>query len=351
MVTRTEVLQQRRGKDTVSQFDLNLILDYYDEVSGTTDVAARAAILTNQRAVDFFHPADLEALHDYVALVNGTRLSSNSQAFKQAIPIQKQGVSREMLGRVLDEMAFAVPFSSNLQAWHDFSDLSTIQGFVSGLPPVADNERIDFITNKGNDVELDLDDGDNDTPAISLAGGPNGTGYMFADGVQHGNSADLRNANPPTVSGAGGMAVFVVQAKIGAISTLGDHEWRWHDNVAFTPALSHFITADRFEFNGFSETVDLGGGVVEDEFHVAFFSISSSDSNLYTGRSGQSIVTTPAVTYTQVATGNHYNLVVEESAISECLMYDRGLDLTEIATVLAYFDAKYGTLPQVVTAP
>lgn len=104
MPTRTEVLQQRRSKDGVLQFDLTLILDYYDQVAATTDAAARTAILTNQRAVDFFHPADLEGLYNYIPTVSKVQLSATFQEFEQSIPIQKDGVSREMLGRILDEM-------------------------------------------------------------------------------------------------------------------------------------------------------------------------------------------------------------------------------------------------------
>ena len=104
MTTRTDVLQQRRSKDEVLQFDLTLILDYYDTVAATTDAAARLAILTDQRAVDFFHPADLKGLYDYIPLVGKTQLSATFQDFEQSLPIQKDAVSREMLGRILDEM-------------------------------------------------------------------------------------------------------------------------------------------------------------------------------------------------------------------------------------------------------
>lgn len=104
MTTRTEAIQQRRGKDTLEVFDLNLILDYYDTTSTTTDAAARTAILADHRAVDFPHSDDLRGLRNYIVAVSKVQLSASQQEFEDAIDMQKDGVSREMFARILDEM-------------------------------------------------------------------------------------------------------------------------------------------------------------------------------------------------------------------------------------------------------
>jgi len=106
MVTRTEVLQQRRSKDGVRESDVDLILDYYDTEASSTDAAARTVILAEMRARNFLHPRVLEGLYNYIATIGGTQVSASFQAFESAQEIHRDnGMSREMLGRILDEIA------------------------------------------------------------------------------------------------------------------------------------------------------------------------------------------------------------------------------------------------------
>lgn len=105
MVTRTEVIQQRRSKDGVRESDIDLILDYYDTEASSTSAPARAAIQADLRARNFMHPRVLEGLYDYIATIGGTQATASFEAFEKAQEMQKDnGMSREMLERILDEI-------------------------------------------------------------------------------------------------------------------------------------------------------------------------------------------------------------------------------------------------------
>jgi hypothetical protein len=114
MTTRDEAIQGQRSKDVIRRSDVELILDYYDTITSSTDAPARDVILrTGRKALGFMYPEQLERLYDYITVVSGTPVSATFQELIQSPEIQRVGLSRAMFIRMLDEIVPVQPTYSS----------------------------------------------------------------------------------------------------------------------------------------------------------------------------------------------------------------------------------------------
>jgi len=150
MPTRIEVIQSLRARDVIRNDDLNSILDYIDQGAGSSNAAARNALLRDWRDREEVAVNDLERIYDYTALL-GTPVVSFVE-FVQGVR-DRDFVSLRLVNYMLDMVdAAGLVFGAGLKLRYKFSDLSTMWQDAGRTTPVTGNgDNIEAIDGIGSD--------------------------------------------------------------------------------------------------------------------------------------------------------------------------------------------------------
>lgn len=224
------------------------------------------------------------------------------------------------------------PLMANVRHWFDMTDQATVFSDLGCSVPAIDGDKVGCVLNKGLEPNDLIENPVGSVPQYKLGNinslatfhnpvpAPNIVGTMSLAGAAAGASAFLVGRVNDLVLNQPGVR-WITEERIDA-NVIGSGNWEVDSNGA---------------------PVDTLKPVVQFEWVWAYYTIDAAG-NLDTQVSGGPLVSA-ASTYTAPGASSTMLVGGLPGDTAEVIIYDRKLTPAEVATVIAFFDTKYGVLP------